>query len=391
MRYNGQLANGYIDPVADFAVTGDGSVADAARVLACFNEAVSSGSSVFLKQLSLTLNAQITVNGTAGSGQHLTVYGDGISCIKMGNSYPTGTGGVLLKTYNVDHVKFDGVNFDGNIAGLGITTHVNYLSGLYVMQAAGSVRVSNCAFANFIGDCLDVQNSSDVKCNHNDFRNSIAAQIYVKDSNFVTMSSNLVRGIGYYAGSNALIGAVQLLSSGSRYVKFHDNIILDSPDTASKTEGCSDVIYSGNIVDGYGKDGLKIQNSPGFSGPQVYRGQFIGNQISNAHDARSDGRGGIVCHNLTGCVIKGNVINGGLKTLYAEYGIAISNGNERFVISDNVIGTVRDKSINITKNTAVGTAVNRNFIVSHNRIAQPIAYETDTVNIVLSDNNTDMA
>ncbi len=357
-----------------YGATGDGTTDDTTAIQAAITAGLAAGTVVEFPAGTYCISTQVLATGSTGTGQKVILHGAGDATIKMRSNYTQSPAADFLKTNGVDTVIVSGINFDGNRGGLSpaVTAHPPYLGGLNVVTAVTGTLIENCKFTGFVGDSIDVTTSANVTIAHCRFADCLASVIYTLTCTDVKIHHNHVVGIGQATSTtNTNIGGVQILAGSCTRVTIAHNTIINSPDTASKCEGCNQASYIGNLVYDYGKDGLKIQGASVFSGPQVYDGIISGNIIKSSKDGRTDGSQAIEFNYVTRGACVGNTIVGGAKVtpVGQDNGITLLNGCTDMEIANNIVQECQGlgMSIGVAVSGGVGNVVNDRIKVHHNK------------------------
>lgn len=200
-------------------------------------------------------------------------------------------------------------------------------------------------YAVFI-DGLRIEKGKDVTVSGMTVVNAPTIGIAVVDSDTVTLRGNRLEAAGGAGGwsqrtvrqrwlNNTVIGfgdpAGRLKAGLGLFATIGDdflaegNVIRNVANTATKTEGVSNVVYRNNTVDVFGKDGIKVMPYPGHS--TSVRGAVIENNTVRARrDWASDGSAYILLHAVIGGRVRGNRIEGtgGTPEVWAEDAIKVN-------------------------------------------------------------------
>ncbi|MDL2344453.1 right-handed parallel beta-helix repeat-containing protein, partial [Deinococcus sp. MIMF12] len=200
-------------------------------------------------------------------------------------------------------------------------------------------------YAVFI-DGLRIAGGKDITVSGLTVVNAPTNGIAVVDSDTVTLRGNTMQSAGGAGGwsqrtvhqrwlNNTVIGfgdpAGRLKAGLGLFATIGDdflaegNVIRNVANTATKTEGVSNVVYRGNTVDVFGKDGIKVMPYPGHS--TSVRNAVIENNTVRAWRAwASDGSSYILLHAVIGGRVRGNRIEGtgGTPEVYGEDAIKVN-------------------------------------------------------------------
>lgn len=150
-----------------------------------------------------------------------------------------------------------------------------------------------------------------------------------------------------------------------------NNIIRNIWDTATKTEGTSNVTYRGNTIDIYGKDGIKIMPFPPKGVNQVKNAVIEKNTVSGPRLWKWDGGGGAMLQGVDGGRVSGNKITGSpaAATRAGRPDTALvvntySATSKNITVEEN---TVTNSKVGMLLEPEYNTAVRRNVFSSQNR------------------------
>ncbi len=357
---------------APYSATGNGVTDDSVAIQAAANAALAAGERLFFPVGTYLLGTQITVTGSTGTGQRLLVHGSGDVTLKMGVSFSGGvqtSGKALIAASGVDTVIIEGITFNGNRANLSpaATGHPPYLGGIKVTTAVTRTIVRDCTFTAFLGDAVDIVTSTNSDIAGNTFSDIWGSSVYMNTCTDYVVRDNRCYGIGTgTSGTNTAIGSTQLLDGAGTRGTFQHNIIYNSPDTASKSDGGTQMSWIGNIIKNFGKDGIKMLATSLTVGPIIYDGLIADNIILTPTDGRSDGGRCIEMNFVTRGIISGNTCLGGTKATYYDAGITLLNGCVDIEICNNVLSYFVDFGIELTCVTAT-PVINDRIKIHHNK------------------------
>lgn len=362
--------------VTSYGAVGDGVTNDTAAVTAGLTAAITLGKALYFPPGTYLISTRIALTGVSGTDQRLMMFANGDATIKMASTFTQTSGYSIIAPTGVDNVEISGFIFDGNRANLSpaVTAHPPYLGAIKITTAVTRTIITRCIFKNFVGDCVDGIDVTNFHVDYCDFSNSLASAVFttksVTGSFDINISHNKVYGIGQStSGTNTNIGAVMILDHASERVNISNNFITDTPDTCSKTEGSSSVVYNGNVCKNFGKDGLKVQGLSVFTGPQIYDAVISNNILMYPQTGRSDGGQCIEFNFITRGSIVGNTCVGGTNVTYADDGITLLNGCTDIEIANNVCTSFLDLSLSVGTATSGGSTpvANDRIKIHHNK------------------------
>lgn len=227
-------------------------------------------------------------------------------------------------------------------------TNINN-NGLWINDCY-SVVIENCDITNCSGIALNVKRVDNVSIRDSKVNFPYITGIFVGGSTEKVFINNCkCYGIGDLGDDKNLnVGGIGILVSESNNVTISECLIEGFQDCGTKTEGCSNVEYFANVVDGFGKDGIKVMGYPN-TFPNVENNRIVNNVVKNKFYGRTDGSAYIVMHDTKNGIIDGNIISkNNDRTGFTENGIRVNflNGT----ISNNI------KIINNTIKTGVSEA-----------------------------------
>lgn len=143
------------------------------------------------------------------------------------------------------------------------------------------------------------------------------------------------------------VGGALSMSSRSKDILFSFNKVYDSIGNGAKAEGCENVIYTNNVIDRYGKDGLKVMHCTHYDEQYVATHNFTitNNVITNGKKWRIGDSGAITLNCGVNGVVSNNIITGDglsektgiLATTWVKDEAPVGAPNARIDITDNVI------------------------------------------------------
>lgn len=146
----------------------------------------------------------------------------------------------------------------------------------------------------------------------------------------VSIENNYFIGRGSITGLpiEDKIGQALSMSSRSENIHFSSNKIYNSIGDGAKAEGCKNVFYSNNLIDTYGKDGLKVMHCTHYGAEYNTTDGFeiTNNIIRNGKKWRVEDSGAITLNGCKNGVVSGNTILNDKSHL--KYGIVSSHWKE---------------------------------------------------------------
>ena len=214
------------------------------------------------------------------------------------------------------------------------------------------------------------------------FVNIGATGIFVKKSNNVKINNCKFEGRGMLSVDYANTGCVV---SQSEKVIISNNIFYNLEGTATKTEGCNNVIYSENIIDTFSKDGIKVMGYPTNNIKYCKDILITNNIIKNFIDSRSDAGAYINVHCGTNVkVTNNNIIGTGNEQLQrAVISLNNWNGVENGNNGNNI--TIQNNSSVNTKCHSLKIQSQDNVIISNNNLCGNM-YLADVSNLKIDNN-----
>ena len=284
---------------------------------------------------------------------------------------------------NVKNIIFENIDFYGNYDGTNgvFETIVFYIAG-NPNDLNSSIKIKNCRFNNFNGSALFISKYKKVTLENCEFNNIYATGTFIKQSTNVTITNCKFTGRGMKGLQDGNSGAVV---SESEKVIIKNCYFENIEGTATKTEGCNDVIYDGNIVDTFSKDGIKVMAHFG-SNTQETRNIVVSNNIiKNFIDTRSGAGAYIDIHCGKNVLISNNNIIGNSNEQYPRAVINVNNWNGD---TDGYRGNNIKITGNISTNTnchAIKVQNQDDVIIEDNKLTGNI-YMADVNNLTLNRN-----
>ena len=284
---------------------------------------------------------------------------------------------------NVKNIIFENIDFYGNYDGTNgvFETIVFYIAG-NPNDLDSSVKIKNCTFNNFNGTALFISKYKNVTYENCIFNNIYATGSFIKQSTNVTINNCKFTGRGMMG---LQVGNSGVVVSQSEKVVIKSCYFENIEGTATKTEGCNDVIYDGNIVDTFSKDGIKIMAHYGSNTQECKNIVVSNNIIKNFIDTREDAGAYINVHCAKNVLISNNNILGTSNENYARAVINVNNWNGT---TDGYRGNNIKVSGNVSSNTvchAIKIQNQDDVIIEDNKLMGNV-YMADVNNLTLNRN-----
>ena len=284
---------------------------------------------------------------------------------------------------NKKNITFENINFISDYDG---STAINFdYKSLFLYGSSlkdSSVTFRNCNFFNFHGTSLFITEFDNVTISNCNFVNIGATGIFVKKSNNVKINNCKFEGRGMLLVDYANSGCVV---SQSEKVIISNNIFYNLEGTATKTEGCNNVIYSENIIDTFSKDGIKVMGYPTNNIKYCKDVLITNNIIKNFIDNRSDAGAYINVHCGTNVKVTNNNIIGTGNEQPQRAVISLNNWNgvENGNNGNNI--TIQNNSSVNTKCHSLKLQSQDNVIISNNNLCGNM-YLADVSNLKIDNN-----
>jgi hypothetical protein len=350
-------------------------------------------------RLELTKDATYLIRTSlTKTGGSLIINGNGAT-IKSTNTYTGAVAKSMFILYNQANILVRDLIMDGNRSGQNLTTTVNGIHAFTIDQAA-HINLENVTVSQFPSNGFFIKNSQDVLIDKCRFLYGLGTGVFGVNCTFITTRNSRFIGLGN-AGTDSLTnGGIGFLYQLCDRVTVEGCSIEQSGDTGSKTEGCDYVIYKGNYVRDFGKDGLKVH---GYAGHEQVKYAIITNNIvKDAHYWRSDGSANILVHDCAKAIISNNIVEDNTKELRSSYGIAATNHlsfNNNLIIENNQVGVNNRGSSGIFIVGNDASSLNEKVTISGNVIYANVSvtgfkesikidnnqiYSTDTYGLVVT-------
>ncbi|BDP43389.1 hypothetical protein DAETH_33580 (plasmid) [Deinococcus aetherius] len=325
--------------VKTFGARGDGRTDDTAAL----QRAADSKQSLYFPAGTYVVSKPVVFNST--SGQVIT--GDPAALIKISSAWNNGGANFGALTFrNPTNLTVKSLAFKG-FTNLGDTWGSSRQEGIQVYGG------SNVTF-----DGITVDSAHSFGINGDDvsgYKVTGSKMTYIHGSGIgcgnctnVVVSGNYVTGTADPSTpmdqGNNTSGIGIFLQNGSGAL-IENNTIKNQWDTATKTEGMSNVTYRGNTVDTFGKDAIKVMylpNDQGGSGQVVKNALIENNVVRNFTHWRYDGTGGLLVAGVDGATLRGNTVYGPGKSIDSN-GITVASFSDNVPQNRNV--TVEDNTV----------------------------------------------
>jgi hypothetical protein len=350
-------------------------------------------------RLELTKDATYLIRTSlTKTGGSLIINGNGAT-IKSTNTYTGAVAKSMFILYKQANILVRDLSMDGNRSGQNLTTTVNGIHA-FTIDSAAHINFENVTVSQFPSNGFFIKNSQDVLIDKCRFLYGLGTGVFGVNCTFITTRNSRFIGLGN-AGTDSLTnGGIGFLYQLCDRVTVEGCSIEQSGDTGSKTEGCDYVIYKGNYVRDFGKDGLKVH---GYAGHEQVKYAIITNNIvKDAHYWRSDGSANILVHDCAKAIISNNIVEDNTKELRSSYGIAATNHlsfNNNLIIENNQVGVNNRGSSGIFIVGNDASSLNEKVTISGNVIYANVSvtgfkesikidnnqiYSTDTYGLVVT-------
>lgn len=259
------------------------------------------------------------------SGGTLTLHAEGVNII-LAPSFPKSTRGYsgAFRFSYMTWLTIEGLTINGNRAKLinAGNDWRNFIIGFFINDCS-NVNLTNCTVNNGPSNSFSFNRCSNVNITNCTSTNGMYHGLEVNHSSYVTVDHFHYKGPGNM-GRNDQRGGIGMLASISSYISFLDCLVTDGPDTGTKTEGCSHVVWDRDTVSNCGKDGIKFMHHFGdqydAAVPVVYDCKITNCVINKINNWRNDGSTLVQIWNGQDVQVSNNIITGGFKKGY-EAGI----------------------------------------------------------------------
>ncbi|WP_102127664.1 right-handed parallel beta-helix repeat-containing protein [Deinococcus planocerae] len=338
--------SGAVD-VKSFGARGDGSTDDTDAL----RRAAASGKSLYFPSGTYRVRRVISfqnLNGQTITGQNAT--------LKQDSNFTRDGDNAVLFLKNSSNVTIQGLTVIGNRTSS--TPSSIDIDGVKVADSSSvTLRAMNVSRATTNGitvrdtNGLVIENTTVAQSNHHG--------IWIWRGRNTRLSGNTVNDSG-----------IGILATAGDGFTAENNRISGTSDTGTKTEGVNNVVYRGNTVSNFGKDGIKVMPHTA-SGVTVIRNAVIeNNTVSGFRGLTYDATSNILVHSTLGGRVVGNTVtgSGGTTGSPEEDGIRINAYG----------GYTRSRDIEVRNNTLrnVKTGlrlISDNITVTGNRV-QAVGY-----------------
>lgn len=342
--------------VRTFGAKGDGVTDDTAAL----QKAADSRKSLLFGGGKYLISGQITFSGLSG----VTVAGQGATILARSGTPDTAA---LLLFVNPVNVKVSGFTVTGKNTGDGITTP--WQDGIWI-SGGSDTTVENNTVSRVAGNAIRVEKATRTTVQGNTLFGFGAHGISGVDSTSQKYLNNSVTGLLTAQTTVTTRGIGIMGTAGSDYL-IEGNTLKNIANTATKTEGTSNVTFRGNTVSGYRRDGIKIMplQDRGYVIPTVSGGVIENNTVSGFTGAPDVCGSGFKLDSVLGGAIRGNTYTGtfgaqeppcGFEdgiTLEPYMGAAVPSG---ITVENNVVDNAHDGvRLNATSTVVRGNRVTR--------------------------------
>lgn len=284
---------------------------------------------------------------------------------------------------NIKNIIFENIDFFGNYDGENGTSST---FGFYIAgndeDLDSSITIKNCTFNNFNGTPILLTRYKKVTFDNCVFNNIFATGVFIKQSSNITINNCKFTGrgmLGIQEGNSGLV------VSQSEKINIKNCYFENIEGTATKTEGCNDVIYENNIIDTFAKDGIKVMAHYG-SGINECKNIVISNNIlKNFVDSRDDAGAYINLHCVKNAIISNNNVIGTSNEGHSRSVININNWNGS---SEGNRGSNIKINCNVSSNTVCHSIKiqNQDDVILEGNKLEGNVYISDVNNISINDN-----
>lgn len=265
----------------------------------------------------------------------------------------------VVSLRNVSNVTVKSLVVQGS-ANRNVSPWTNRMDGVFV-RASTNVTVDGVEVREVQTVGINAENSSSFKVLNSKTIRVHGTGMGCGSCTNIVFSGNQIQGP---ADPNASMpnpnGGLGLMIQLGDTALIENNVITNTWDTATKTEGTSNVTYRGNTVDVYGKDGIKIQPFPQGGVNQVRNGIIENNTVRGFKAWQYAGSGGVLLQGVAGGRVSGNKIYGDGNPNREDNGIKLNtyNSTSRDIIVES--NEVTDADIGLLLETENATTVRRN-------------------------------
>ncbi|GHG26101.1 hypothetical protein GCM10017784_18050 [Deinococcus indicus] len=287
--------------VTAYGAVGDGRTDDTAALTRALN---SGAATVTVPKGQYLLSAPVVV-----TGRNLTVQGQPGAELVAASTFQgvAGTQRGLLWLRGVQNVTVRGLGIDGRRGALPVPGGV-FIDGVLVSDSSG-VTLSDLHVRNAVTDAVAALDSRDLTTENNVLGGMGRHGIWTRNVTGQRHVGNTVTGLGNRTQADADHNGIGILATLGTDFTAARNTIRQMSDTATKTEGVSRVLYQGNTVDTFGKDGIKAMPYPP-AVSVITDVRFENNVLSGLNSWRPDGSGYLLMQSVVRGTITGNTVLG---------------------------------------------------------------------------------
>lgn len=293
-------STGTVSVTAHGAV-GDGRTDDTAALTRALN---SGAATVTIPKGQYLLSAPVVV-----TGRNLTVQGQPGAELVASPTFQgvAGSQRGLLWLRGVQNVSVRTLGIDGRRGALPVPGGV-FIDGVLVSDSTG-VTLSGLQVENAVTDAIAVLDSGDLTIENNVLEGMGRHGVWTRNVTGQRHLGNTITGLGNRTQADADHNGIGILATLGADFTATGNTIRQMSDTGTKTEGVSRVLYRGNTVENFGKDGIKAMPYPP-AVSVVTDVRFEDNRLSGLHSWRPDGSGYLLMQSVVRGVITGNTVLG---------------------------------------------------------------------------------
>jgi hypothetical protein len=298
----------------------------------------------------------------------------------------------IFKFSTLGDVDVQNLKFNGNRTVLGYPNWENFIHCISV-TTADKVNVSKCEFLDFPSVGVFILYAGVASVTDSQFDNGMFHGVALNDCDQVYVGRNKINGPGDM-GTNTSMGGIGILPILCENVVIEENVITNTSDTGSKTDGCNYVVYRNNIVSDSGKDGIKVM---GFTTrPQCIKAVIEGNIVFNLHEWRTDGTSLILVADTKEVTVTGNVTSDSTKLTGTVNNLRVNNQFvstiESLVVTGNSFGEISTPTDNCLINGGgLAGATIQNVVFSGNTVlsGKGVLFATLTGSLIVDGNVVD--
>ncbi|MFT2721483.1 right-handed parallel beta-helix repeat-containing protein [Deinococcus sp. A31D244] len=289
--------------VTAFGAAGDGRTDDTAALTRALN---SGAGTVTFPAGQYLVSAPVTVTGR---DLHIQGQSGAQLVVAPGFRGVAGDQRGALWLRGVQNVSVRDLGVDGRKATLPVQADT-FIDGVLVTDSSG-VLLSGLHVKDAVADGIAVLNSRDLTTENNTVTGMGRHGLWTRNVSGQVHRGNTVTGLGNRGQNDRQRdgGGIGLLATLGSNFTATGNTIRQMSDTATKTEGVSRVLYRDNVIEAFGKDGIKAMPYP----PEVQSitdVRFENNRLSGLHSWRPDGAGYLLMQSVSGGAVSGNTVQG---------------------------------------------------------------------------------